>query len=275
MSGSGMAPNGTTAGAAISNETAPNGITPGGTTPDGMTPDGTTSNGEAWPRPPRFRVDAAIIDLDGTLLDTAPDLVWAANAMRIDLGMAPLPAALIITFVGKGAHNLVHRTLSGRLDGQVDAAAFDRGHEAFTRRYTERNGHQARPYDGVFDGLDRLRALGVKLACVTNKPGAFTAPLLAAMDMARYFDVVLPGDALPTRKPDPAPMLEASRRLGVPPERVLAIGDSINDALAARAAGMPVLAVPYGYNEGRDVRTLDVDGIVPSLLAAAELVDPL
>ncbi|MFT4103307.1 MAG: phosphoglycolate phosphatase [Burkholderiaceae bacterium] len=240
----------------------------------GAAPVRATPTDETWPRPPRFRVSAAIIDLDGTLLDTAPDLVWAANAMRVDLGMAPLPAATIVSFVGKGAHKLVHRTLSGRLDGQVDAAAFDRGHDAFTRRYAERNGHEARPYDGVFEGLDRLRVLGVRLACVTNKPGAFTVPLLDAMDMARYFDVVLSGDSLPTRKPDPAPMLEAGRRLGAPPERVLAIGDSINDALAARAAGMPVLAVPYGYNEGRDVRTLDVDGIVPSLLAAAELVDP-
>ena len=221
----------------------------------------------------RFAVRGVIIDLDGTLLDTAPDLVEAANRMRVELGMPPLPFATVVSFVGKGAERLVHRVLTGSLDGHAPRAEFEPAYARFLRLYREENGRQTREFPGVRPGLDAMRAMGLRLACVTNKPREFTEPLLECCDLARYFALVVSGDTLPQKKPDPAPLLHVSRAFGFPPAQMLAIGDSLNDALAARAAGMSVLSVPYGYNEGADVHGLDVDGIVPTLLAASLLID--
>jgi phosphoglycolate phosphatase len=141
------------------------------------------------------------------------------------------------------------------------------------RHYQVENGRHSRPYDGVVDGLAAMRAKGLRLACVTNKPQSFTDPLLERFGLAQAFELILGGDALPRRKPDPMPMLHVAQRFEIDPSEIVAIGDSLNDALAARAAGMPVFAVPYGYNEGRDVRTLDVDAVFDSLLSAAHHID--
>jgi len=227
------------------------------------------------PGTPRIRARAVVIDLDGTLLDTAADLAAAVNLMLVELGLPAVPESVVTTYVGRGAEVLVHRVLGGGLDARVDAATHARGHDAFMRHYLTTNGRHARAYSGVHEGLAAMRAKGLRLACVTNKPQAFADPLLERCGLRDAFELVLGGDALPTRKPDPAPMLHAARTLGAAPADVVAIGDSINDALAARAAGMAVLAVPYGYNEGRDVRSLDVDAIVGSLLDAASLIDPI
>lgn len=217
-----------------------------------------------------LRVGAAVIDLDGTLLDTAPDLVAAANAMRQALGLAPLPFDTVVTYVGKGAERLVHRALTTDPDGEAEGALFQVGHRLFFEFYQQENGRHAALFPQVREGLERMLELGLRLACVTNKPMRFTTPLLERHDLARYFELVLGGDSLPRRKPDPLPLLHAAQTFGIAPPQVVMIGDSINDARAARAAGMPVLVVPYGYNEGLDVQTLDVDGIVPTLAAAAE-----
>ena len=225
--------------------------------------------------PRRLRARAVVIDLDGTLLDTAADLAAAINRMLVELGREPLPRSTVATYVGKGAEVLVHRALGGGLDARVDAATHARGHDAFLRHYADENGRHARAYEGVADGLSAMRGKGLRLACVTNKPQAFAEPLLERCGLAGHFELVVGGDRLPARKPDPMPMLHAARVLGAAPAEVVAIGDSVNDALAARAAGMAVLAVPYGYNEGHDVRTLDVDGIVGSLREAADLIDPI
>lgn len=217
-------------------------------------------------------VRAAIIDLDGTLLDTVADLAAAANAMRVELGHESLPLALLSTFIGKGVESLVHRTLAGHLEGRVEAPAFEAGMRSFAVHYRRENGRSATLYPQVREGLAALRALGLRLACVTNKPQIFTDALLAHFGLDAEFDVVLGGDALARKKPDPLPLLHACKQLGVAPAETVAIGDSLNDALAARAAGIPVLVVPYGYNEGRDVATLDVDAIVGTLLEAAQWV---
>jgi phosphoglycolate phosphatase len=222
-----------------------------------------------------LRARAVIIDLDGTLLDTVADLAAAVNRMLAELGRDALPEDTVAAYVGKGAEVLVHRALGGALEARVDPALHARGHEAFLRHYRDTNGRHARAYDGVSDGLDAMRAKGLRLACVTNKPQAFADPLLERCGLREAFELVLGGDALPAKKPDPLPLLHAARHFGVVPAEVVAIGDSINDALAARAAGMRVLAVPYGYNEGRDVALLDVDGIVGSLREAAALIEPI
>jgi len=217
-------------------------------------------------------VRAAIIDLDGTLLDTVADLAAAANAMRSDLGQEPLPLELLATFIGKGVESLVHRTLAGHIDGRVEQGLWQDGMRSFAVHYQRENGRQATLYPQVREGLAALRALGLRLACVTNKPQVFTDQLLRNTGLDTEFELVLGGDALERKKPDPLPLLHVCQRFGVAPVEVVAIGDSVNDALAARAAGMPVLAVPYGYNEGRDIATLDVDAIVATLLEAAHWV---
>lgn len=203
----------------------------------------------------RLRVGAAVINLDGTLLDTAPDLVAAANAMREALGMAPLPFDTVVSYVGKGAERLVHRALTTDPDGQADGALFQVGHQLFFEFYQRENGRHAALFPLVREGLEQMRGMGLRLACVTNKPMRFTGPLLERHDLARYFELVLGGDSLPRRKPDPLPLLHAARTMGIAPAQVVMIGDSVNDARAARAAGMPVLVVPYGYNEGCDVQS--------------------
>ncbi|HEY0296084.1 MAG TPA: phosphoglycolate phosphatase [Bordetella sp.] len=216
---------------------------------------------------------AALLDLDGTLVDSIPDLAHAANAMRVELGMPPLGLDVLATFVGKGMDNLVRRTLAGTLlNGEPDAALFTQGRASFRHHYGLINGDKATVYDGVVEGLRTMQDQGLQLAVVTNKPTEFTGPLLARTGLAGFFPVIVCGDTCARRKPDPDQVLHACDRLGVPPAQAVMIGDSMNDALAGRAAGTRVLAVPYGYNEGQDVRTLDVDGIVPRLTDAAQVI---
>lgn len=220
----------------------------------------------------RLDVDAVLIDLDGTLLDTVADLAAALNAMLVECGREPLPVTTVAAYVGKGASVLVHRALGGGMDARVPVAEHEPAMASFLRHYERENGVSAVPYDGVMPALQSMRAQGLLLACVTNKPQRFADALLARQAMAPFFRLVLGGDALARSKPDPLPLLHAAGVLGVEPRRCLMIGDSVNDVLAARAAGMPVLVVPYGYNEGCDVRELEADGIVASLAEAAERI---
>jgi phosphoglycolate phosphatase len=219
---------------------------------------------------------AVLIDLDGTLMDTAPDLAAAANAMRADFGLPALPVARVAAFVGKGAEVLVNRALTDAADGRTDDASFARGRAAFYAHYHAVNGRHAALFDGVPSALERLRGAGLKLACVTNKPREFTLPLLARMGLAEQFDAVVAGDEVAEKKPHPALLLEACQRLSVSPADTLMIGDSINDALAAQAAGMPVVLVRTGYNEGESVDVLagrpGVAAIVPALVDAAHFI---
>ena len=213
---------------------------------------------------------AVLLDLDGTLLDTIPDLAHASNAMRQELGLAPLPLETIASYVGKGTENLVSRPLSNNPAGSLPTATeIERGLEIFGRHYHAVNGRQAVVYPGVMRGLEAFKEAGIRMAVVTNKPTEFTLPLLDHAGLAHFFEHVVCGDTCARKKPDPMPLLHACELLNAQPQDALAIGDSINDALAARAAGMTVLAVPYGYNEGMDVRTLEVDDIVMSISDAA------
>jgi len=213
-----------------------------------------------------------MIDLDGTLLDTIPDLAMAANAMLKILERPPLDPELIRTFVGKGIPNLVSRTLAGNIEGNVSSESLGRALPIYERCYAEVNGRHTSIYAGVREGLERLRTAGFPLGCVTNKAMRFTSPLLEQTGLAGYFSEVVAGDTLAKKKPDPEPLLHACATFRVAPKDMLMVGDSLNDAQAARAAGCPVFCVNYGYNEGHDVRQLDVDAIVSSLAEAAELI---
>jgi len=217
-------------------------------------------------------VRAAILDLDGTMVDTAPDFQVAVNRMRAELGLTPLTLETIISFVGKGSENLMRRVLAVDFDAQQVERHFEAALTSYQRHYDAINGDHARVYAGVIAGLDALRAQGLRLACVTNKPIAFALPLLEQTGLRPYFDVVYGGDSLPTKKPDPGPLLQVCADFGLAPVQVVAIGDSSNDALAARAAGCRVLNVPYGYNHGQPIQEVDSDGIVSTLLHAAQLI---
>jgi phosphoglycolate phosphatase len=217
-------------------------------------------------------IKAAIIDLDGTMLDTMPDFHVALNGMRADLGLAPIAQEAITPMVGKGSENLIRSVLALDFDAATVDARFDEAMASYQRHYLAINGQFSVLFDGVLAGLDAMRANGLRLACVTNKPIAFTTPLLALKGLAGYFDVVYGGDSLAQKKPHPLPLLTVCRDFDLAPAYVVAIGDSSNDAEAARAAGCPVLTVPYGYNHGRPVQEIDSDGIVDSLLSAAELI---
>lgn len=225
-------------------------------------------------RPPPLH--GVLIDLDGTLMDTAPDLAAAANRMRADFGLPPLPLERIATFVGKGAEVLVHRALTDDLYGHAGPEAFARGRASFYAHYTVENGQQAIVFDRVPQALQQLRGRGLRLACVTNKPKEFTLPLLAGMDLARHFDAVVAGDEVAQKKPHPALLLEACRRLRVEPAAVMLIGDSVNDAEAARAAGCGCVLVETGYNEGEAVAALagapGLDAIVATLAEAVRWI---
>lgn len=211
-------------------------------------------------------IHAALIDLDGTLLDTVPDITHAINAMLADLDERPLTEALISTFIGKGTENLVKRVLNHmQPDTEPSATELSHALDLFHRHYQIINGNHSTTYPGVKEGLEAFKSAGIKLAVVTNKPAQFTLPLLQRTGLDHYFDHVVSGDTCARKKPDPMPFIYGCELLKVPPQQALAIGDSINDALSARAAGLHVVAVPYGYNEGQSVDTLDVDGVVDTL----------
>jgi phosphoglycolate phosphatase len=217
-------------------------------------------------------IKAAIIDLDGTMLHTVPDFELALNGMRGDFGLAPVGQAVIEPMVGKGSEKLIRDVLALDYDAARVDAVFAQAMDAYQRHYLAINGEKSTLFPQVIEGLQALKDLGLCLACVTNKPIAFTRPLLGQKGLAPFFEIVYGGDSLPKKKPDPLPLLQVCRDFDLAPAQVVAIGDSSNDAEAARAAGCFVLTVPYGYNHGKPVQTINSDGIVDSLLEAAKLI---
>ena len=217
-------------------------------------------------------VKAVVIDLDGTLLDTAPDLADAAMAMAEELGLPAIDLATVKTYIGNGVSRLVKRVLTRDMSAEPDAALFGRALPAYEKHYGANVSRKSRVFPGVLEGLAAFKQAGFRLACITNKAERFTLPLLRDTQLLDYFELVLSGDTLPKKKPDPLPLLHACEHFGIQPAELLLIGDSLNDAQAARAAACPVFCVPYGYNRGRDVAELDVDAIVPSLAEAAKIV---
>ena len=218
------------------------------------------------------RFDAVLIDLDGTLLDTAGDLAQATNAMLRALGRPERTRDEVINYIGKGTPRLIHRALCGHMTADAEPALFAQATALFEAQYSAHSGDTAEIYPGVEAGLARCRAGGLALACVTNKPRKFTIALLDRTALMSRFDAIICGDDVARPKPDPAAFLLGAERLGVAPARSLVIGDSANDAIAGRAAGCTVFVVPYGYREGEPVSALPADRVVATLDEAAELV---
>jgi phosphoglycolate phosphatase len=214
-------------------------------------------------------IRAAIVDLDGTLIDTLGDFDAALNAMLDELALAPVGREAIATMVGRGSEHLVHAVLA-----HVGAPQqlFESAWDSYQKHYLAINGQHSALFPGALEGLRALRERGLKLACLTNKPDHFARPLLERKGLAGCFDAVFGGDAFERKKPDPQPLLKTCEALGFAPARTLMIGDSSNDARAARAAGCPVILVTYGYNHGEPVRGVDADAFVDSIADAPKLL---
>jgi len=221
---------------------------------------------------PHTPLEAAIVDLDGTMVDTVGDFEVALARALADLGWPPVSRAFISRTVGKGSEYLLSRTLE---EVGAPAALFEEAWARYQHHYIAINGQHSEVYPGVSEGLQALRALGLRLACITNKPNSFARPLLALKGLDGYFEHAFGGDAFPHKKPHPMPLLKACEALGTAPARTLMVGDSSNDAAAARAAGCPVVLVSYGYNHGEPVANAAPDAIVdridqvPALLGTA------
>jgi phosphoglycolate phosphatase len=214
-----------------------------------------------------------LIDVDGTLVDSVPDLAFCVDAMMERLGRPPHGDAVVRDWVGNGVERLVRRALIGQLDGEPDEADFERALPIFLELYRENTSGRSFLYPGIREGLDYLQGAGYPLGCVTNKVAQFTEPLLRDLGVRDYFDIVVSGDTLPRKKPDPLPLLHAAEHFGVSPRDALMVGDSVSDVKAARAAGFGIICVSYGYNHGVDIRTAEPDAVIDSLIEIKGLLE--
>lgn len=213
---------------------------------------------------------AILFDLDGTLVDSVPDL---ANALDSALEMVGLPATgqgNARNWVGNGIERLVKRGLTGDLQAEPDPALFEQTLKHFRQAYEAHNGQASVLFPGVLSGLQKFHEAGIPIGVVTNKATQFTGPLLEALGVANFFGVVVCGDTLAQSKPEPEPLWYGIEQLGAKPETSWMVGDSRHDMAAARAAGMKAIAVPYGYNHGESVEQAGPDLLVPTIEALAD-----
>lgn len=216
----------------------------------------------------------ALIDLDGTLVDSVPDLAYCVDEMMNQLSLPRRGEARVRQWVGNGVERLVRRALINNLDGEPEPALFNRAYPIFLELYSIHTSERSRLFPGAREGLAFLKRVGARLGCVTNKAARFTEPLLRDLGVADEFELVISGDSLPKKKPDPLPLLHAAAHFGVKPQEALLVGDSISDVKAARAAGFAVICVSYGYNHGLDIRTANPDAVVDSIAELADLMAP-
>ncbi len=207
-----------------------------------------------------------LLDLDGTLVDSVPDLAFCADAMMAQLGLPTHGEEKARDWVGNGMERFVRRALVGNIKGEPNEALFQRAYPIFMQLYAENTSQRSVVYPGVVDALDYMQCMEYPLGCVTNKAGSFTETLLKDLGLRDYFGVVVSGDTLLTKKPDPQPLLHAARKLNAIPLKSLMIGDSVNDVRAARSAGFQVVCVSYGYNYGRDISEAMPDMVIDSLM---------
>ncbi len=221
-----------------------------------------------------LRPRMVLIDVDGTLVDSVPDLAYCVDEMMARLGRPPHGEAAVRNWVGNGVERLVRRALIGALDGEPAEADYERAYPIFLDLYAENTSGRSMLYPGVREGLEYLRANGYPLGCVTNKAAQFTEPLLKDLGVYDAFGIVVSGDTLPKKKPDPLPLLYAAENFGVEPRESLMIGDSVSDVKAARAAGFHIICMSYGYNHGQDIRLAEPDAVIDSMAELPRLVAP-
>ena len=208
-----------------------------------------------------------LIDVDGTLVDSVPDLAFCVDEMMQQLGREPWGETRVRDWVGNGVERLVRRALIGKLDGEPADDEYEKAYPIFLDLYADNTSKRSLLYPGVREGLDYLKAAGYALGCVTNKAAQFTIPLLKDLGVYDDFSIVVSGDTLEHKKPHPAPLLHAAEFFKVDPANALMVGDSISDVKAARAAGFSIACVPYGYNHGDDIRVAKPDLVIESIAA--------
>jgi phosphoglycolate phosphatase len=216
-----------------------------------------------------------LIDVDGTLVDSVPDLTYCVDEMMKRLDMPTHGEAKVRNWVGNGVERLVRRALIGQLDGEPDEALYEKAYPIFLELYRDNTSKRSCLYPGIKEGLDYLKTEGYKMGCVTNKAAQFTEPLLKDLGVYDYFSIVISGDTLPQKKPDPAPLLHAAKFFDVSPEQAMMIGDSISDVKAARAAGFRIVCMTYGYNHGVDIRDANPDAVMDSMAELPDLLGKL
>jgi phosphoglycolate phosphatase len=230
-------------------------------------------------------IQAVIVDLDGTMIDTLGDFEVALNRMLADFSLPPVDRTFIEATVGKGSEHLIRSTLAyvkskrnqhfAGIKSVYDATesiAYEEAWQSYQSHYLSCNGEASEVYAGVREGLEALKARGMKMACLTNKPLAFAKPLLKSKGLDGYFQHVFGGDSFEKKKPDPLPLLKTCKALRSAPQNTLMIGDSSNDAQAAHAAQCPVVLMTYGYNHGHDIRATPAYAHVESLQDVAAML---
>jgi len=219
------------------------------------------------------RPEMVLIDVDGTLVDSVPDLAYCVDAMMRELGLPERGETRVRKWVGNGVERLVQRALINQLDGEPDEVLFAEALPVFEALYRDNTSKRSCLYPGVQEALDFLKTTGVRIGCVTNKASQFTLPLLKDLGVHDYFEIIICGDMLERKKPDPMPLLYAAEQLETSPAESLMIGDSMSDVKAARAAGFRIVCMSYGYNHGEDIRNYDPDAVVDSMEEIKGIVD--
>lgn len=220
-------------------------------------------------------ISAVAFDLDGTLADTLPDLYASANLTMRDLDMDEVDRETVRDYIGQGIDRLVKRLLTGKPDAEPEPELFNSAGQIFRQHYRRLLSNESQLFPGTEQALHDLKSRRLRLACVTNKTEAFTRPLLDNLRVLALFDEVVCGDTLERKKPDPLPLTWCAQQFGITPDRLLMVGDSQTDTLCARAAGCPVVCVPFGYRSGMELHELDCDAIVPAVSSLLELIRPI
>ena len=214
-----------------------------------------------------------LIDLDGTLVDSVPDLAWCVDEMMKALNMPVRGQDKVRNWVGNGVTKLIERALVDQLDGAPSDELFARAAPIFIDLYADNASKRSQLYPAVKDGLQWLIDQGIRVGCVTNKDEKFTLKILKDLGLYDFFEIVISGDTLPLKKPDPAPLLHGAKFFGIAPEKAMMIGDSISDVKASRAAGFSIVCMSYGYNHGVDIRTANPDVVIDSFAELKNVID--
>ena len=220
----------------------------------------------------KFQPNLIMIDVDGTLVDSVPDLSYCVDEMMVELGMEKRGEDKVRHWVGNGVSKLVERAITDKLEGQLEKELFNKAYPIFLNYYAENTAKRTCLYEGVREGLDYLSLQGYHLGCVTNKATQFTHPLLKELGIIDYFKIVISGDTLAKKKPDPMPLLYGAEYFGVKPKGCLMIGDSVSDVKASRSAGFDIICMSYGYNHGNNIADEKPDLVIDSMTELAKFL---
>jgi phosphoglycolate phosphatase len=212
-----------------------------------------------------------LIDLDGTLVDSVPDLAWCIDQTMQALTLPLRGEAKVRNWVGNGLQCLIERALADDINGTPSDALYAKAYPVFMDFYAENPCNLSQLYPAVNEGLAWFKSQGIRLGCVTNKTEQFTLPILENLGILNQFELVISGDTLAVKKPDPAPLLYGAEFFNVAAADSMMLGDSINDVKAARAAGFSIVCVSYGYNHGVDIAAANPDSVIDSFAELAGL----